>query len=356
MLLLPARRPRLAVSVRAVRASIGHVFRSPASVQGPAAGRSRGRPASSSSCWSSPAIVDGDLRRHLSRCTRRPSTRSGRRARPVLPRPADRPGDLLGHPRRMVGIRFGKGIEVWFVEKLLKLTLLVAGRRCHRRPDPGRSRQLTHRGYFATCARGLEPVLARELAGLGADDVAPGRGGVAFAGDTGPALPGEPLAAHRRPRPAAGPRGRRPLARRAVRRRPHHRLVRVPDARTTRSPSIATSATRRSPTRSTPPGGSRTRSATSSASGSAAGRAWTPSGRWSGINLHVYRDHAILSLDSSWDSLHKRGYRPIQTSAPLNEALAAGLLLAPGWDGTTPLVDPLCGSGTFCDRGGVDRH
>ena len=67
-----------------------------------------------------------------------------------------------------------------------------------------------------------------------------------------------------------------------------------------------------------------------------------------GFNLHVYRDHAVLSLDSSWDSLHKRGYRPIQTIAPLNEALAAGLLLQSGWDATTPLVDPLCGSGTFC--------
>jgi putative N6-adenine-specific DNA methylase len=67
-----------------------------------------------------------------------------------------------------------------------------------------------------------------------------------------------------------------------------------------------------------------------------------------GLNLHVSKNRAILSLDSSWDSLHKRGYRPIQTVAPLNEALAAGLLLRTGWDGTTPLVDPLCGSGTFC--------
>src|SRR5262249_37506041 len=46
-----------------------------------------------------------------------------------------------------------------------------------------------------------------------------------------------------------------------------------------------------------------------------------------GLNLHVYRDQAVLSLDSSGDSLHKRGYRPILTKAPLNEALAAGLVL-----------------------------
>jgi putative N6-adenine-specific DNA methylase len=67
-----------------------------------------------------------------------------------------------------------------------------------------------------------------------------------------------------------------------------------------------------------------------------------------GFNLHIHRDRAVLSLDSSWNSLHKRGYRPIQTIAPLNEALAAALLLHSGWDPATPLVDPLCGSGTFC--------
>jgi putative N6-adenine-specific DNA methylase len=66
-----------------------------------------------------------------------------------------------------------------------------------------------------------------------------------------------------------------------------------------------------------------------------------------GLNLHVYRDHATLSLDSSGESLHKRGYRPILTKAPLNEALAAGLLLLSGWDATTPFVDPMCGSGTL---------
>jgi len=46
-----------------------------------------------------------------------------------------------------------------------------------------------------------------------------------------------------------------------------------------------------------------------------------------GLNLHIDRDRATLSLDGSGESLHKRGYRPIQTKAPLNEALAAGLIL-----------------------------
>jgi putative N6-adenine-specific DNA methylase len=66
-----------------------------------------------------------------------------------------------------------------------------------------------------------------------------------------------------------------------------------------------------------------------------------------GFNLHIHRDKAVLSLDSSGMSLHKRGYRPILTKAPLNEALAAALVLSTGWDGSVPLVDPMCGSGTL---------
>jgi putative N6-adenine-specific DNA methylase len=66
-----------------------------------------------------------------------------------------------------------------------------------------------------------------------------------------------------------------------------------------------------------------------------------------GLNLHIYRDQAVLSLDSSGESLHKRGYRPILTRAPLNEALAAALVLRTGWRGRTAFVDPLCGSGTL---------
>ena len=66
-----------------------------------------------------------------------------------------------------------------------------------------------------------------------------------------------------------------------------------------------------------------------------------------GLNLHIYRDRAVLSLDSSGESLHKRGYRPIQTRAPLNEALAAALVLLTGWRGDQPFADPLCGSGTL---------
>ncbi len=65
------------------------------------------------------------------------------------------------------------------------------------------------------------------------------------------------------------------------------------------------------------------------------------------INVHISGDRVTLSLDSSGESLHKRGYRVAQTEAPINEVLAAGIILKSGWRGDSPLVDPMCGSGTF---------
>lgn len=65
------------------------------------------------------------------------------------------------------------------------------------------------------------------------------------------------------------------------------------------------------------------------------------------INVHISGDRVTLSLDSSGESLHKRGYRVAQTEAPINEVLAAGIILKSGWRGETPFVDPMCGSGTF---------
>ena len=65
------------------------------------------------------------------------------------------------------------------------------------------------------------------------------------------------------------------------------------------------------------------------------------------INLHINQTTCTLSLDSSGESLHRRGYRTAQTEAPLNEVLAAGLLLLAGWDGSRDFIDPMCGSGTL---------
>ena len=65
------------------------------------------------------------------------------------------------------------------------------------------------------------------------------------------------------------------------------------------------------------------------------------------LKLRLVKGQASLARDLAGESLHKRGYRPIQVKSPLNEATAAGLLLMAGYDGTGTLVDPLCGSGTF---------
>lgn len=65
------------------------------------------------------------------------------------------------------------------------------------------------------------------------------------------------------------------------------------------------------------------------------------------INVHLYKNNCTISLDSSGSSLHQRGYRTATNIAPINEVLAAGLLLMSGWGGNTDFLDPMCGSGTF---------
>ena len=65
------------------------------------------------------------------------------------------------------------------------------------------------------------------------------------------------------------------------------------------------------------------------------------------IHIHIQGIQCHLSLDSSGDSLHWRGYRKATNIAPLNEVLAAGLLLLSGWRGQSDFLDPMCGSGTI---------
>ena len=65
------------------------------------------------------------------------------------------------------------------------------------------------------------------------------------------------------------------------------------------------------------------------------------------LNIHIAQTTCTLSLDSSGESLHRRGYRQEQVEAPLNEVLAAGMLLMTGWRGECDLIDPMCGSGTI---------
>ena len=66
------------------------------------------------------------------------------------------------------------------------------------------------------------------------------------------------------------------------------------------------------------------------------------------LNIHVAEYDCTLSLDSSGESLHRRGYRQETVEAPLNEVLAAGIIMLTGWKGDCDLIDPMCGSGTTC--------
>jgi putative N6-adenine-specific DNA methylase len=200
--------------------------------------------------------------------------------------------------------------------------------------------------YFATCARGLEPVLARELEQLQALAIEPGRGGVAFAGDKALLYRAnlwlrtairvlQPIheAEVHSPDELYEAVGAIDWSRYLT---PDHTLAvdcNVRDSIITHSHYAAL----------------RTKDAICDQFVSRAGR--RPSvdveKPMVKLNLHLDRNRMVLSLDSSGASLHKRGYRPILTRAPLNEALAAALVLLTGWDGTTPFADPMCGSGTL---------
>lgn len=65
------------------------------------------------------------------------------------------------------------------------------------------------------------------------------------------------------------------------------------------------------------------------------------------INIHIDRQTCTVSFDSSGESLHRRGYKTATNIAPINEVLAAGLVMLSGWDGQCDFMDPMCGSGTI---------
>ena len=74
------------------------------------------------------------------------------------------------------------------------------------------------------------------------------------------------------------------------------------------------------------------------------------------LNIHIAEDNATLSLDSSGESLHRRGYRQESVEAPLNEVLAAGMILMTGWNGDCDFIDPMCGSGTLLIEAALIAH
>lgn len=200
--------------------------------------------------------------------------------------------------------------------------------------------------FFATTSRGLEPVLAGELASLGGKRIEPSAGGVAFTGDlslcyranlwlrtanrvlrivaTFPAPSPEALYEGTKavPWPDLFPVTSRFAVEGAVRdsRITHSRFaaLKVKDAvadrfreRMRRRPDV------------------------------------DPIDPQVRIHLRILRDEATLSLDTSGESLNRRGYRGDPTEVSLRETLAAGMVMLTGWDGSTPLADPMCGSGTI---------
>lgn len=74
------------------------------------------------------------------------------------------------------------------------------------------------------------------------------------------------------------------------------------------------------------------------------------------LHIHIAEDDATLCLDSSGESLHRRGYRQESVEAPLNEVLAAGMILMSGWRGETDFIDPMCGSGTLLIEAALIAH
>jgi putative N6-adenine-specific DNA methylase len=74
------------------------------------------------------------------------------------------------------------------------------------------------------------------------------------------------------------------------------------------------------------------------------------------INIHINEHMVSVAIDSSGDSLHKRGYRKATNAAPINEVLAAGLVILSGWDGQCDFMDPMCGSGTILIEAAMIAH
>lgn len=74
------------------------------------------------------------------------------------------------------------------------------------------------------------------------------------------------------------------------------------------------------------------------------------------LNLHISEDNVTISLDSSGESLHKRGYRLYQDVAPINEVLAAGMIKLSDWKGDSNFIDPMCGSGTILIEAAMIAH
>ncbi|HEU5360115.1 MAG TPA: THUMP domain-containing protein [Candidatus Deferrimicrobiaceae bacterium] len=204
---------------------------------------------------------------------------------------------------------------------------------------------MTHR-YFATTSKGLENVLAEEVRALGGKRVDPSPGGVAFSGTVALCYRANlwlrtanrvllSLSAFRAPTPESLYEGTKAV--------PWPDLFPV-DCRFAVEASVRDS------------GITHSHFAAQKVKDAVADRfrerfrrrpdvdTVDPQVR---IHLRIHRDECTLSLDTSGESLNRRGYREDPSSASLRETLAAGVVALAGWDGTRPLADPMCGAGTI---------
>ncbi|MDQ2963682.1 MAG: THUMP domain-containing protein [Pseudomonadota bacterium] len=200
--------------------------------------------------------------------------------------------------------------------------------------------------YFAPCPRGLETALADELERLGAGDIAPADGGVAFAGALELAYRANlesRLASRVLWRVGDGAyRDERDVYALA------YRLDWPRWFAADRTLRVDVAATR-SPLKSLEFATLRIKDAVCDRHRAVAGKRPSVSKDHPDVRVHAYltANHATFYVDTSGEPLFKRGYRRETAEAPLRENLAAGLLRLAGWQPGMPLLDPLCGSGTI---------
>lgn len=200
--------------------------------------------------------------------------------------------------------------------------------------------------YFATCPRGLETLLAEELAAVGALDTSPVPGGVLFAGDWTVCYRANlesRLATRILWHVGQAPYAREEDIYRLAMAQPWHEFFDL--SRTFR---VVTTATK-SPLRSIDFVTLRVKDAVCDRFRAHRGERPSIDTREPDVRIHVYltEGECILYLDTSGVPLWQRGLRRATVEAPLKENLAAGILKLTGWQPEMPLVDPMCGSGTF---------
>ncbi|MBM3356377.1 MAG: class I SAM-dependent RNA methyltransferase [Betaproteobacteria bacterium] len=200
--------------------------------------------------------------------------------------------------------------------------------------------------FFATCPRGLEPVLAAELAALDARDVRPVDGGAAFDGNMALCY-----AANLESRVASRVLWRVGHARYASEHDIADAAGALPWPRwfgVRRTIRVNVSAIR-SPVKSLDFVTLRVKDAVCDAFRAARGTRPDVNTESPDVRIHAFltRDEATFYLDTSGEALFKRGWRITGGEAPLRENLAAGILKLTGWSAPIPLYDPMCGSGTF---------